>query len=131
MKETPSVNFSKQLFQGFISKVGTRRKESASSLEKDKHTDVNRIKIGNFVIIKMLLQTNVHSMNTNNIGSPDLSNGDNDNNEEENRANDVYIMNPKHEDRATSFFAQPGILAGHYFIQITRLLTYVFKPLQL
>lgn len=94
--------------------------------------DINRIKIGYFVIIKILLQTNVHSVNTNNIGSPDLSNGDNDNNEEENRANDVYIMNPKHEDRATSFFAQPGILAGHFFLQITRLLiTYVFKPLQL
>lgn len=25
---------------------------------------------------------------------------------------DVYIMNPKHEDRASSFFAQPGVLAG-------------------
>lgn len=22
------------------------------------------------------------------------------------------IMNPKHEDRASSFFAQPGVLAG-------------------
>lgn len=71
----------------------------------------------------IFLQTNIHSVNTNNIGSPDLSNGDNDNNEEENRANEVYIMNPKHEDRATSFFAQPGILAGHYFLLITSLLT--------
>lgn len=26
----------------------------------------------------------------------------------------VFIMNPKPEDRATSFFAQPGILAGIY-----------------
>ncbi|XP_003401491.1 syndecan [Bombus affinis] len=25
---------------------------------------------------------------------------------------DVYIMNPKHEDRASSFFAQPGVLAA-------------------
>lgn len=25
---------------------------------------------------------------------------------------EVYIMNPKHEDRASSFFAQPGVLAG-------------------
>lgn len=25
---------------------------------------------------------------------------------------EVYIMNPKSEDRASSFFAQPGVLAG-------------------
>lgn len=25
---------------------------------------------------------------------------------------EVYIMNPKHEDRSSSFFAQPGVLAG-------------------
>ena len=27
---------------------------------------------------------------------------------------EVYIMNPKHEDRASSFFAQPGVLAGKF-----------------
>uniref|UniRef100_A0A1B6EMX2 Syndecan n=1 Tax=Cuerna arida TaxID=1464854 RepID=A0A1B6EMX2_9HEMI len=56
--------------------------------------------------------TNVHSVNTNNIGSPDLSNGDNDSTDEGPNGNDVYIMNAKHEERATSFFAQPGILAA-------------------
>ncbi|XP_014215272.1 uncharacterized protein LOC106644337, partial [Copidosoma floridanum] len=34
---------------------------------------------------------------------------DRDVNSDENR--DVYIMNPKTEDRASSFFAQPGVLA--------------------
>lgn len=29
---------------------------------------------------------------------------------------EVHIMNPKHEDRASSFFAQPGVLAGTIFI---------------
>ncbi|KAG8261251.1 Cell surface proteoglycan [Homalodisca vitripennis] len=56
--------------------------------------------------------TNVHSVNTNNIGSPDLSNGDNDSTDDGPNGNDVYIMNAKHEERATSFFAQPGILAA-------------------
>lgn len=32
---------------------------------------------------------------------------------EENMESEVYIMNPKHDDRATSFFGQPGILAGN------------------
>lgn len=27
-------------------------------------------------------------------------------------SHEVLIMNPKHEDRASSFFAQPGVLAG-------------------
>lgn len=30
----------------------------------------------------------------------------------------VSIMNPKPEDRPTSFFAQPGILAGKEFLHI-------------
>lgn len=55
---------------------------------------------------------NVHTINTNNIDSTDLSNGDNDNNDDSAHGNDVYIMNPKHEERPTSFFAQPGILAA-------------------
>lgn len=39
------------------------------------------------------------------------SGGDNDQ-EEDTETHEVYIMNPKHEDRASSFFAQPGVLAG-------------------
>ena len=31
-------------------------------------------------------------------------------------SNEVLIMNTKNEDRPTSFFAQPGILAGLYII---------------
>ncbi|XP_054269416.1 syndecan-like [Macrosteles quadrilineatus] len=58
--------------------------------------------------------TNLHSINENEIGSPyHNNNADNDNNDDNNAAgNDVYIMNAKHEERATSFFAQPGILAA-------------------
>jgi len=57
--------------------------------------------------------THLNSINNNEIGSPDHNNGDNDNNDDNNAAgNDVYIMNAKHEERATSFFAQPGILAA-------------------
>jgi hypothetical protein len=40
------------------------------------------------------------------IPPPDEDNGD------KTEGNDVYIMNTKTEERATSFFAQPGILAG-------------------
>lgn len=31
--------------------------------------------------------------------------------------NEVSIMDPKHEDRTASFFAQPGILAGLYLLK--------------
>lgn len=31
-------------------------------------------------------------------------------------SNSVFITNPQSEDRSTSFFAQPGILAGNYNI---------------
>ena len=37
-----------------------------------------------------------------------------DNEDSSRHGNDVYIMNTKNEERATSFFAQPGILAGTY-----------------
>lgn len=40
------------------------------------------------------------------VPPPDEDNGD------KTEGNDVYIMNTKTEERATSFFAQPGILAG-------------------
>jgi len=40
------------------------------------------------------------------VPPPDEENGD------KTQGNDVYIMNTKTEERATSFFAQPGILAG-------------------
>jgi hypothetical protein len=40
------------------------------------------------------------------VPPPDEENGD------KSEGNDVYIMNTKTEERATSFFAQPGILAG-------------------
>lgn len=30
----------------------------------------------------------------------------------DNKGNEVHIMNAKNEDRTTSFFSQPGILAG-------------------
>lgn len=39
-----------------------------------------------------------------------------DRDEDPDDTNEVYIMNPKHEDRASSFFAQPGVLAGKLFI---------------
>jgi hypothetical protein len=32
--------------------------------------------------------------------------------------NEVLIMNTKNEDRPTSFFAQPGILAGNFTIKL-------------
>lgn len=32
--------------------------------------------------------------------------------EDSNNNHEVLIMNPKHEDRASSFFGQPGVLAG-------------------
>ncbi|CAL7937754.1 unnamed protein product [Xylocopa violacea] len=35
-----------------------------------------------------------------------------DHSENTNDNSGVYIMNPKHEDRASSFFAQPGVLAA-------------------
>jgi len=40
------------------------------------------------------------------VSPPDEDNGD------KTLGNDVYIMNTKTEERATSFFAQPGILAA-------------------
>lgn len=44
---------------------------------------------------------------------------------------EVYIMNPKHEDRASSFFAQPGVLAGKFaffsifFLQLVLLMFFL------
>lgn len=42
--------------------------------------------------------------------------------------NDVFIMNTKHEDRATSFFAQPGILAGNLITLFFNLLIVHIHP---
>ncbi|XP_012284643.1 syndecan [Orussus abietinus] len=38
--------------------------------------------------------------------------GGDDHEEDAEDTHEVYIMNPKHEDRASSFFAQPGVLAA-------------------
>lgn len=58
---------------------------------------------------------NVESANpsgNNNIGGSTDLDTDLDNEDSSRHGNDVYIMNTKHEERATSFFAQPGILAA-------------------
>jgi hypothetical protein len=44
--------------------------------------------------------------------------GSNVNSESRPADNVVFIMNAKPEDRATSFFAQPGILAGQSYIYL-------------
>ena len=41
---------------------------------------------------------------------------DHEDDEDTEDTHQVLIMNPKHEDRASSFFAQPGVLAGLYFV---------------
>lgn len=41
----------------------------------------------------------------------------------------VY-MNPKHEDRASSFFAQPGVLAGKVFLLLSYIRLYHFNSLK-
>jgi len=48
--------------------------------------------------------------NTNRI--PDLVEPNPEETDDSRSGNDVYIMNAKHEERVTSFFAQPGILAA-------------------
>lgn len=60
-------------------------------------------------------QNNVESVNpsgNNNIGGNSEVDTDLDNEDSSRHGNDVYIMNTKPEERATSFFAQPGILAA-------------------
>uniref|UniRef100_A0A1B6L0P4 Syndecan n=1 Tax=Graphocephala atropunctata TaxID=36148 RepID=A0A1B6L0P4_9HEMI len=57
-------------------------------------------------------EIDLNAGNKNEIGSTELGNGDNDSTDDGPNGNDVYIMNAKHEERATSFFAQPGILAA-------------------
>lgn len=44
------------------------------------------------------------------VGTTDTTSGTDGN------GNEVLIMNTKNDERPTSFFAQPGILAGKYFI---------------
>nr|CAD7408144.1 unnamed protein product [Timema cristinae] len=45
---------------------------------------------------------------------PENTQTDNDSSDNNHHSNGVYIMNRKPDERATSFFAQPGILAGYY-----------------
>lgn len=52
-------------------------------------------------------------------GAPGATGGDSTSNSQDPDRSDisgVFIMNTKPEDRATSFFAQPGILAGNLFV---------------
>ncbi|XP_012153469.1 syndecan [Megachile rotundata] len=64
--------------------------------------------------VKTKEQTNVETVNRPDnevdVNEP-LDVGD-DHSENSDDIHDVYIMNPKHEDRASSFFAQPGVLAA-------------------
>lgn len=66
----------------------------------------------------ILYQNNIESANpsgNNNIGvNTDLEIDSDNEDRNSHDGNDVYIMNTKPEERATSFFAQPGILAGNY-----------------
>lgn len=43
-----------------------------------------------------------------------IGGSDTDSNGDDNNHSEVYIMNTKPEERSTSFFAQPGILAGQF-----------------
>ncbi|KAK2584942.1 hypothetical protein KPH14_002535 [Odynerus spinipes] len=61
------------------------------------------------------VQTNVDTINP--VDSEDVdviepSTGEDEHVDNVDDSHDVYIMNPKHEDRASSFFAQPGVLAA-------------------
>lgn len=59
----------------------------------------------------MILQTIVETVNRpeNEVIEPFVEDDHSDNTDD---IHEVYIMNPKHEDRSSSFFAQPGVLAG-------------------
>lgn len=60
------------------------------------------------------IQTNVDTINQENeeVDVIEPSTGEDEHVDNVDDSNDVYIMNPKHEDRASSFFAQPGVLAA-------------------
>ncbi|XP_043486080.1 syndecan-like [Polistes fuscatus] len=60
------------------------------------------------------VQTNVDTINRLNeeVDVIEPSTGEDDHVDNTDDSHDVYIMNPKHEDRASSFFAQPGVLAA-------------------
>ena len=60
------------------------------------------------------MQTNIDAVNRPDTGVNvvEPSGAEEEHDEDTDDTRDVYIMNPKHEDRASSFFAQPGVLAG-------------------
>ncbi|XP_014613859.1 PREDICTED: syndecan-like [Polistes canadensis] len=60
------------------------------------------------------VQTNVDTINRLDevVDVIEPSTGEDDHVDNTDDSHVVYIMNPKHEDRASSFFAQPGVLAA-------------------
>lgn len=64
--------------------------------------------------VKTKEQTNLESVNRPDTGVDVIepSGVDEDSADNGDDIHEVYIMNPKHEDRASSFFAQPGVLAA-------------------
>lgn len=79
---------------------------------------VPRTERNNDTIAAIVLQTNIDAVNRPEPGVEVIEKrpGDEEEHEEDEEdsegSRDVYIMNPKHEDRTNSFFAQPGVLAG-------------------
>lgn len=61
-------------------------------------------------------QTTIDAVNRpgNEVDVIEPSGTEDDHAENTDEIHEVYIMNPKHEDRASSFFAQPGVLAGKW-----------------
>lgn len=62
----------------------------------------------------MTLQTIVETVNRpeNEVDVIEPLDVEDDHSDNTDDIHEVYIMNPKHEDRSSSFFAQPGVLAG-------------------
>ncbi|XP_053977281.1 syndecan isoform X2 [Hylaeus anthracinus] len=65
-------------------------------------------------IVKTKEQTIVETVNRpdNEVDVIEPSGVEDDHSDNTDDIHEVYIMNPKHEDRASSFFAQPGVLAA-------------------
>ncbi|XP_029155801.1 syndecan [Nylanderia fulva] len=59
-------------------------------------------------------QTTIDAVNRpgNEVDAIEPSGTEDDHADNTDEIHEVYIMNPKHEDRASSFFAQPGVLAA-------------------
>ncbi|KAG7200560.1 hypothetical protein KM043_001121 [Ampulex compressa] len=66
------------------------------------------------VNVKTKEQTHVETVNRpdNEVDVIGPSGSEDENADNTDDIREVYIMNPKHEDRASSFFAQPGVLAA-------------------